>query len=81
MFKLGADWLSKVYVPFYANLDLYISGMLLNYIYFSKVLSQTKTKSLNTCVKSGLFIGILLNCYIAYRAEYLFINMCFRLYI
>lgn len=81
MFKSGVDWSSKVYVPFYANLDLYISGILLNYIDFSEVVSQTKKKLLNICVKSGLFIGILLNCYIAYRAEYSFNYLFFYQYV
>lgn len=72
MFELGVDWSSQVYVPFYANLDLYISGILLNYINFPKVLSQTKRKIINVCTKAGLFVVILLNCYIYYRMDYSF---------
>lgn len=73
MFKIGADWSTNVYVPFYANLDLYISGILLNYISFPEIINKTKKIIWNICAKIGLLVGILINCYIAYRAEY-FLN-------
>lgn len=70
LFKKGVDWSSEVYVPFYANLDLYISGILLNCINFSKIVSLKRKYILNVCTKAGLCLGILLNCYISYRAEF-----------
>lgn len=31
LYKKGVDWSSRVYVPFYCNLDIYICGMLINF--------------------------------------------------
>lgn len=70
MFRTGADWSSQVYVPFYANLDLYISGILLNYLKIPKVESDRKKLLFGSLIKVAFVIGIIINCYIAYRADY-----------
>ena len=70
MFGTGADWSSQVYVPFYANLDLYISGILLNYLKIPKMESERKKLLFGSLIKAAFVIGIIINCYIAYRADY-----------
>ena len=70
MFQTGADWSSQVYVPFYANLDLYVGGILLNYVEIPKVENEKKKIFLGTLIKVLFIIAIIINCYIAYLADY-----------
>ena len=64
---IKADWNSQVYVPGYMNLDLFISGILLNYFLpkRKKPLSS-QTKLLKKAATMFLIIFIIFNSYIYY---------------
>lgn len=70
LYLSGADWSSKVYVPFYSNLDLYSCGILLNFVKIPSVSGTQKKQFLNSVIKLSLVVLILVNCYIAYIADY-----------
>lgn len=75
--KCGVDWSSKVYVPSYMNLDLYICGILINYLLPSKkqnVCIQHWSKYLVTL---GLIIFIFINARIYYLGYYTFYQYIF----
>lgn len=51
LYSRGVDWSSQVYVPFYCNLDIYISGILLSCIVKTKEYKKnTYHKSLITAI-------------------------------
>lgn len=68
--KRGVDWYSQVYVPFYMNLDLYISGILLNYILPLEKSENSKALIKKICVYLFLLGFILFNIWIYYRENY-----------
>lgn len=71
-FYLGYDWSSKVYVPFYANLDLFISGILINLLITDsqKPLHKAKSKHILNLLELSFIILVIINCYIAFKADY-----------
>ena len=69
MHKVGADWSSKVYVPFYANLDIYISGILLAACKKERDYIEQKY-NIYTIIASVLFIVLIcVNIYIYYKGN------------
>lgn len=65
LYKLGLDWSSNIYVPFYCNLDLYIGGMLANFIQLS---SPKKTFMPTILI---ILIGIIIvNTRIYYESDF-----------
>lgn len=65
LYKTGVDWSSKIYVPFYCNLDLYICGMLTNFIH----ISPPKKTFMYTMLL--LLIGtIVINTRMYYRSDF-----------
>lgn len=65
LYKIGLDWSSKIYVPFYCNLDLYICGMLTNFIQISP--------PKKTFIPTMLLIfmaAIIINTRMYYRSDY-----------
>lgn len=65
LYKLGFDWSSNIYVPFYCNLDLYAGGMLTNFIQLS-----SPKKTLMQTILMILIGTIIINTRIYYNSDY-----------
>ena len=89
--KCGVDWSSKIYVPFYMNLDLYISGILINYLLPQPSIENAKSSVKKICAFMVLLGFVLFNTWIYYK-EYYFVYqyvfpslyilvICFYIYI
>lgn len=61
----GVDWSSRVYVPFYMNLDIFICGMLLNF------LCDTVSNKLNN-IPNKIFCVILILCFVIFNTYILY---------
>lgn len=68
--KQQVDWSSKVYVPFYMNIDIFLCGMILNYIQ-EELTCQSYAPLLKIISLVSVLGFVLFNCYIYYRGYYI----------
>lgn len=69
LYRCGVDWSSKIYVPFYCNLDIYICGILLNFLNDIEI-SKEKERILKGCSCLLLFATIVVNTRIYYLSDF-----------
>lgn len=67
-YKRGFDWSSRVYVPFYCNLDIYICGMLINC--FSSIKNKKVVNIMSCTAFFFLVMTVILNSRIYYLGAY-----------
>lgn len=81
MLWIDLSWYEFVYTPFFGNLDLFVSGMLLNYITVDNTEQERDTqkgKLLKIFAGIALAMAVLVGCYSCYydRIYYFYIAAC-----